>query len=216
MLALATGLLLPPNPNWIGGVGMGAFGLLTFIGAWRLRPALLKVFERGVSIRRTWSSEVIIRDDQVERFSFGQTDVFTNGVYAGTLVVFSLVAEGGGVHRFNLETRKEDLELSAFRDRLADVLARRLLAQIDDGHGVEWGPARIERNGLQVKSDFGLPQLIAFSELRFLFNRGELTLDDGHGNRLLSMQTSVENFFPCFAAVSVLAERESSSPAVSA
>lgn len=208
--ALSAGVVysaLPPHPNYVSAGGLSIFAATALLAAWALRPGQLRAHERGVAVRRWFTGEVSIRDEQVERISYVATAMYTNGIYGATQVGLDLGGAGNRLVSFRTESRKADGDLEALKDRIAEEVAERLLVRVARGEAIPFGELQVERCGVRLKSERGLPgRLIALEDLRMKLEEGTMHLEDSGGKKLASIPTGAVNFYPCLLVLGALAE----------
>lgn len=184
---------------WLG------VGILLILWGWHMLVFRFRCHERGVYRRGLFSRrELLYRE--VASFTFSATRQYYNGAYVGTSITMNFVPEAApGAKPIGLSrsVRNADRDLDELREHVGRVLAVRLLARLEQGTEVPWGPdalltpnaVRYRRPKFIGKSDWtDLPyQEVAGTSI----NDGTLAVfAKGNEKPVLTMPVSAANFFP--------------------
>lgn len=115
---------------------------LCFAGGIRVRRVRLRCHERGLQ-RTTMTSEKSLRFDEVDVFSFECRRNQSQGRYTGTtytLVFADRSREQGRGIFYSTTVRNTDEELDDLRDRIAQIIARRMAQTFAAHQSVQWTP----------------------------------------------------------------------------
>ena len=115
---------------------------LCFVGGWRVQRIRFRCCERGLE-RVTMTSRKVLPFDDIDVFSFECRRNQSQGRYTGTtytLVFADRSREQGRGIFYSTTVRNQDEELDDLRDRISQILARRMAQTFAAHQSVQWTP----------------------------------------------------------------------------
>jgi hypothetical protein len=180
-------------------------GVLLFKYGKAMMGGYFRCHERGVS-QRDWRGEKRLLYTDVASFTYGATRMYVNGAYVGTTLSMKFLTEEPDELppiTYSTTVKNADDDLDALRDRIAAVVAQRLLTQYAETGVFQWGPAlTVTRTGIRYRKGgfFGKkdPEVLLFE------NYGTVGIAEGsfqlyakdNKKPLFSCSISQPNFFP--------------------
>jgi hypothetical protein len=195
-------------------ISLGCMGISGLTGLLRMaegRVARLDCHTNGVSYHPSGRPAMELRFDEIERFKFAVTEVFTrplvslpgSGDYLHTLFELKFAAADGRGFEFKYTRDRPDEELDTLKHDLARHLARAWQSKLASGHPVKWTKSvTFEADGVSVVvSDNSDDDLLLDWDDVLLVNvkPGRFALTSRRtGRQVKELTTSTTNFFPGF------------------
>jgi len=207
-------LLFERRQSKVGGVvlillgiplSLVGIGVLLILYGKGMLGGYFRCHERGVRLR-DWRGEKCLLYTDVAVFSYSGTRMYVNGAYVGTTLKMKFQTDDPKTRppiTYSTTVMNADADLDALRDRIAAVVAQRLLGQYAETGAFPWGKAlAVTKTGIRYRKGglFGKkkPKELPFEEY------GMVDIDDG-AFRLYAKDTkkplyncpvSQPNFFP--------------------
>jgi hypothetical protein len=181
----------------------------------------LRVHELGVTQRVRFGNRTL-RYSEVTSFQFGTTRHYHNGVYTGTSLSMRF-KPGPGLKAINHSqtVQGSDADLETLREHVSMMVATQLLARLEQGEEIHWGPrARFTKNGLVVQASKlfgkGEERLAPYGAgLRYQIEEGTFHLFIGAETKAaMSVECSADNFYPGLNMLGVLCSRGANAPRI--
>lgn len=180
-----------------------------------------RVHELGVTQRSCFSNRTL-RYSEVTSFQFDSTRHYYNGVYTETSLRMRFKPGPGLKAISHSQTvRGSDSDLEALREHVSTMVARQLLARLERGEDVHWGPtARFTKNGLVVRASKlfgkGEERLAPYGAgLRYQIEDGTFHLFIGAETKAaMRVECAADNFYPGLNMLGVLCSRDAHAPRI--
>jgi hypothetical protein len=130
-----------PIMSAVGGLLLLLSGLC-FVGGWRVRRVRFRCYERGLE-RVSMTGRKLLPFDDIDVFSFENRRNHSQGRYTGTtytLVFADRSREQGRGIFYSTTVRNHDVELEDLRERVSQVIARRMAQTFATHRSVQWTP----------------------------------------------------------------------------
>ena len=182
---------------WRETLGVAGLGVFILGVAWRMRPAFLWVYTRGMTLWRWPTKPVTLHDVEVMRLGFSVTPLHVHGIALGHQ--YRLVAASDDARRpfidFKFERRRSGLDpdMEGLFRRLFPRVTERLAETLDSNNWVPWGDTYLSPKGLYVQFGRGV-KLFPVSRLRFQRSGRTLKVADTNGLVLVTLEEGARNF----------------------
>ena len=194
------------------GLGMIAVGALFAVAAYFNRVNIFRAHSLGVT-RITATGRKELRYDEVGAFTWQATRHYYNGAYTGTSMKLAFAPRSGADGSpltFGMTIKGNDEEIDNLRDFIAQIIAGRWLAALQEGRSITWtATSTFHPDGLEHKKGWlkgGGTQVIPYSAvLNHNFKEGWLYLFGAASTKpLVQEQVNQANFFPGLALLMLI------------
>jgi hypothetical protein len=215
--AVAGGFMLLGHETRLFGGLVILLAPLFAAGAWYWNENIFRCHELGIYHKFSRNGERRLPFTDITEFTYQATRVFVNGAYTGTQLAVKFRSPSGDVN-YSANVKSADEDLDELRDHVANVLAGRMLCEVQAGQSIAWaGDMVLTPQGLVYRPAgfFGSKpeQLLPYAQIRgWSMDKGVLFIWD-HVNKdpVVRKQVSAANFFPGFYALTALCQGVQSS-----